>query len=190
MSEKPKQDIMEATFTALCKHGYADLSIQKIADEFDKGKSLIYYHFDDKEELMLAFLDYMGERVEETHEELEELEPDERLDKLLDMALGMTEEEQWEFQKAFLELRAQAPRSPGFADKFEQIDSIILEYMENTLEELNVENPGLIADMLISCIEGSVIRKVSIDDKKGLENLKNSIKGIVEQSIVEGCQDC
>ena len=48
MSSDSKKEIMEATYEALCKHGYAELSIEKIADEFDKGKSLIYYHYDDK----------------------------------------------------------------------------------------------------------------------------------------------
>ena len=33
--------IMEATFEALSKHGYADLTIQTIADEFEKSKSLL-----------------------------------------------------------------------------------------------------------------------------------------------------
>jgi len=36
MSQESKQEIMDATYIALCKHGYAELSIQKIADESDK----------------------------------------------------------------------------------------------------------------------------------------------------------
>ena len=37
-------DIMSATFRALSKHGYASLSMQDIADEFDKSRSLLHYH--------------------------------------------------------------------------------------------------------------------------------------------------
>jgi AcrR family transcriptional regulator len=188
MPEESKQQIMEATYTALCKHGYADLSIQKIADESDKGKSLIYYHYDDKEDLMLAFLDYMGDHIKRDHIELEDAAPEEKLDNFLDMALGVEDDEQWEFHKAFLEVRAQAPHSPKFAEKFKQIDSLILNNITEMLEELDVEEPDITSDILVSCIEGTVIRKVSTGDRDGLEALKNSIKGIVEQHIVKGCE--
>jgi len=188
MPEESKQEIMDATYNALCKHGYADLSIQKIADESDKGKSLIYYHYNDKEDLMLAFLDYMGDHIKQDQIDLEETKPENRLDDFLDMALGIEEDEQWEFHKAFLEVKAQAPHNSKFAEKFKQIDSLILDNITEILEELDVEEPDIIADILVSCIEGTVMRKVSTGDRDGLETLKNSIKGIVEQHIVKGCE--
>lgn len=188
MSKDSKQEIMEATYAALCKHGYADLSIQKIADESDKGKSLIYYHYDDKEDLMLAFLDYMSQKIEHDHRKLEKASPEERLDSWLDMGLGVKDDEQWEFHKAFLEVKAQAPQNQNFADKFKQVDSLILDNITGILEELDVEDPETIADILLSCINGTLMRKVSTGDREGLETLKNSIKGIVTQHIVEGCE--
>ncbi|PSP70021.1 TetR/AcrR family transcriptional regulator, partial [Halobacteriales archaeon QH_9_66_26] len=51
--------IMDATYRALCEHGYADLTIQTIADEFDKSKSLLYYHYDTKDEILIGLLDYL-----------------------------------------------------------------------------------------------------------------------------------
>ncbi|QLH79707.1 TetR family transcriptional regulator [Halosimplex rubrum] len=51
--------IMGATYRALCEHGYADLTMQDIADESDKSKASLHYHFDTKEELLLAFLDHL-----------------------------------------------------------------------------------------------------------------------------------
>lgn len=188
MSQESKQEIMDATYTALCKHGYADLSIQKIADESEKGKSLIYYHYDDKEDLMLAFLDYMSDHIKQNHIELEGAAPEKRLDRLLDMALGVEDDEMWEFQKAFLEVRVQAQQNTQFADKFKQIDSLIMNNITEMLNELDVEEPETTADILVSCIEGTVMRKVSTGDREGLESLKNSIKGIVEQHIVKGCE--
>lgn len=186
MSEDSKNKIMEATYKALCKHGYADLSVQNIADEFDKGKSLIYYHYDNKEELMLAFLDFMGEHVRKNHNELDGVAPEKRLDKLLDMTLGVEDDEMWEFHRAFLELRAQVPKSLEFVESFEEIDDLISENIREILDELNVDEPEIMAEILVSAIEGSVIRKVSTDDREGLKELKTNIKDIVEQHITNG----
>ena len=189
MSQESKQEIMDATYKALCKHGYADLSIQNIADEFEKGKSLIYYHYDDKEDLMLAFLNFMGEHVKKQHDNLDGVAPEKRLDELLDMTLGVEDDEMWEFRRAFLELRAQAPKSPEFVESFEKIDGLIAENMKEILNELNVDQPEKMAEILVSSIEGSVMRKVSIDDRDGLKELKNNIKEIVEQHISNGSEN-
>jgi len=73
---------MSATYRALREHGYADLTIQQIADEFEKSKSLIYYHYDTRTELLVAFIDHL-------------LTPD-------------LDDETVAFWRAMLELRAQA----------------------------------------------------------------------------------
>lgn len=54
-----QEAIMDATYQALCKHGYTDLTIQKIADEFGKSKSLLYYHHDTKDEILIVLLEYL-----------------------------------------------------------------------------------------------------------------------------------
>ncbi len=55
---------MAATYRALCAHGYADLTMQRIADEAGKSKSLLHYHYGTKQELLVAFLDYLFDRFE------------------------------------------------------------------------------------------------------------------------------
>jgi AcrR family transcriptional regulator len=178
MSES-KEDIMEATFQALCKHGYSDLSIQKIANESDLGKSTIYYHFDDKEDLMLSFMDGMAEKIEEDYRESEGRSAEERLDQLFEVMMG-TEGERWQFQKAFQELRVKAQSSEKFAEKLEETDRALLKHIAIILDDLGVENPEAQAEILISTIDGAVSRKVSMDDEKGLEELRDSIESMVE----------
>ncbi|MFB6184442.1 MAG: TetR/AcrR family transcriptional regulator [Haloarculaceae archaeon] len=51
-------DIMRATYRALQKHGYAGLSIQRIADETDLSKSTFYHHYEGKDDLLLSFLEF------------------------------------------------------------------------------------------------------------------------------------
>ncbi len=59
--EGTRAEIMDATYEALRKHGYAELTIQTIADEFPKSKSLLYYHYDAKDDLLVDFVDWLVE---------------------------------------------------------------------------------------------------------------------------------
>lgn len=179
-----KDEIMEATFKALCKHGYADLSIQKIADESEKGKSSIYYHFDDKEDLMLSFLDFMMDKAEL---EDENKSPRARIDGMLDKALGIESEEQWEFQKAFQEVRVQAQHNEKFQKKFGEADEIFLENVSDIMDKAGAKEPEVAAEIFLSMIEGSISRKVSTGDREGLEKLKEEIKETISSFFNGNC---
>lgn len=182
-----KEEIMEATFRALSEHGYADLSIQRIADQTDKSKSSIYYHYDDKQDLLLSFLDFLRGNVEEMHEEIEAKNPKQRLDKMLDTVLGIESEEQWMVHRALLDLRAQASRDEEFAEKFRKIDDMIVSEFEEILEEVGVSNPRDVAEVLVSCIGGAAARKVSTGDREGLEDLKADIRSVVADGMDCDC---
>jgi len=60
---------MGATYRALCEHGYAALTMRDIAEESDRSKAALHYHYDDKEGLLLAFLDHLYEEFTERFEE-------------------------------------------------------------------------------------------------------------------------
>lgn len=184
MEEDSENQIMQATYRAFCKHGYADLSIQKIADEFEKGKSLIYYHFDNKEDLMLSFLDYMMDKAEITESDAA---PSQKIDIMLDKALGIEDEEQWEFQKAFQEFRVQAQHNEKFREKFQEADKAFLQDISSIMDEAGAENPEVAAEIFLSMLEGSISRKVSTGDREGLEKLKEDIKKTVAPFFEEDC---
>lgn len=106
------EELMQATYRALCQHGYANLTLRKIAAESDKSRGLIHYHYDSKDHLVVALLEYLvdsfGARIDETADD----PPDERLDTLLDwVAFGpqMGSQSGRAYHTAIFELRAQAP---------------------------------------------------------------------------------
>jgi len=43
MDETPSTEILDATYRSLCTHGYANLTLVKIAAETETSKSLIYF---------------------------------------------------------------------------------------------------------------------------------------------------
>jgi AcrR family transcriptional regulator len=58
-SEETREAIMEATFRALSKHGYTDLRMRDIGDEFERTRPVIHYHYNSKHELIASFLEYL-----------------------------------------------------------------------------------------------------------------------------------
>jgi AcrR family transcriptional regulator len=57
-----EQQLREAAFRSLARHGYADLSIADIGEEFGRSPSLIYHYFEDKDDLLLSMLETFTEQ--------------------------------------------------------------------------------------------------------------------------------
>ena len=151
-SAETREAIMEATHRALCKHGYAGLSIQKIADEFDMTSAVLHYHYDTKERLLAAFLEYLLDAFAGQFD-IEAIEdPRDRLLALIDAFLvvlvGIDDPDRpieraddrpplggEELSMALLELRAQAGRSDAFSEQFTVNYDYARDLMVATIEE-------------------------------------------------------
>lgn len=119
--------IMEATYRAVCAHGFADVTMQDIADEFEKSKSLLHYHHDTKEDLLVAFLHHLVDEFEANLEELRAADesPEDRLREYMDwFAVGADETDRTSLHLALLELRSQAQRNPRFRRAFARSDRL------------------------------------------------------------------
>ncbi|WP_435065239.1 TetR/AcrR family transcriptional regulator [Halobaculum sp. EA56] len=130
--------IMEATYRALRTHGYADLSVSHIAEEFEKSKSLLYYHYDSKDDLLAGFLSFAGAHFIEMLEaaEREAADPLERIRALVDIYLGAElDEEMTEAQRAMIDLRAQAVAEPRFREEFTRIDRHLRERLADAVAD-------------------------------------------------------
>lgn len=110
------ESLMDATYRALAKDGYADLTLRSIAAEFDGSRSLIHYYYESKDDLLSAFLDSLLDEFEGTIDD--DASPRERLDSLIDW-IAYGPEERPEYHRVLFELRAQAPHNPEFATRLE-----------------------------------------------------------------------
>jgi AcrR family transcriptional regulator len=157
--------IMQATYRALCEYGYAGLTIQRIGDEFPKSKSLLYHHYDGKDDLLLDFLSFMLDRYRETVPHWEGEDPETKLRMLIDFVLaGDPDEERQQFRKAMVELRAQAAHDEAYRDHFTESDRY---FQENTTEIVaeGVEqgvfrdvDSGRVGAHLRTTFEGAIVR--------------------------------
>lgn len=169
--ETTRESIMRATYLALCEYGYTGLTVQRIGEEFKKSKSLLYHHYDDKDELLLAFLQFMLEEYKSTVSTPESDGPAERLNAVLDTMLAPSLSEHYqEFTAAMVELRAQAAHDERYREQFaehdrlfhDQLSSIIQTGIESDI--FRAVDPDRAATLLLTTVVGTMTRRVTGDD--------------------------
>jgi AcrR family transcriptional regulator len=166
---------MDATYTALCKHGFADLTMQDIADESDRSKASLHYHFDTKEDLLLAFLDHLYESFTAKYASTAGDDAVDRLVSFVDAVLCREDADEAEaFQTALLEIRAQAPYADPYRAKLTQFDAFVRDRVaamvadgiaEGTIRE--TVDPDDTAAFVATLIDGVNTRRVTIGEVGG-----------------------
>ena len=140
-----RQAILGAAFHALCEHGYADLTIQRIGEEFDKSPSLVYHHYDGKDELLVDLLGFLLDGFEASVSEgAFDMVPRERLDTYVAATTDPNSipgeyGPDGRFMTAIVELRAQAATDDAYRDHFDRSDRVFGSFLERTVREAATE---------------------------------------------------
>lgn len=191
-----KEAIYRATYEAFVEHGYADLSIQHIADRASLSKSTIYHHFEDKDTLMMGFAKEMLEWY------LDELvfDPDqsavENLERTLDLvflgetATGLTLDEvrPTGLDCVYCGLRMEATRNPEIREYFDTMDGMARDRLA-ALVELGIEEGAFESDIdatqvgavLYLSIEGALILQSTENETAWLGHVREMLDGYLEQ---------
>ena len=166
-----RQAILGAAFRALCEHGYADVTIQRIGDEFDKSPSLVYHHYDGKDDLLIDLLGFLLDEFEATIADGAAAEPSddgaapggdvpemapgeafdrsprEQLDGYLTAAVDPASLDDpyapdERFVTVMTELRSQAASDEAYRDHFDRSDRVFGEYLERLVRQAAADVPG------------------------------------------------
>jgi AcrR family transcriptional regulator len=187
----PTDDIMCATYRALCRHGYADLTMQDIADEWANSKAALHYHYDTKRGLLLAFLDHLFESYTERVADPAEGTPRERLDTLVAAALDPPRTDATrELRTALFEVKAQAPHDDAFRERLERFDRYLQAEIRGVVGA-GVEagafradvDPDEIATLLVTLVNGAHSRRIVLGDDAGVPE---AIRSFVDDHLAEG----
>ena len=171
MADDPATDILDATYRALCEHGYASLTLQDIAAEADTSKSSIHYHYDSKDQLFVAFLDELFEQFTNRVDSSAGDTPSEQLDELLQVLLTTDAEPPLkEFRTAMLELQAQAPYNSTLQERLTDFDEFLIDQLQEILAA-GVDNggfdddiePARDAEYVATTITGAQTRHIAIN---------------------------
>lgn len=183
-------ELIEATYATLCKHGYASLRMQDIADESSKSKATLHYHYDSKQALLYALLDYLRESFEEQIKTLDGETPADQLMALIDTYLApRNEDTQQEFRTAILEIKAQSPYDDRFRTELENFDEMLHDRFRSILEvgqEQGIFQEDLdlneTAHFIITVLNGAQIRHVAINHS--LEHTRRMLSTYITDQLL------
>jgi len=186
-----REAIMQATYDALCEHGYAGLTIQRIGDEFPRSKSLIYHHYDGKDDLLLDFLAFMLERFETSVPRHEHDDAAAHLRAVLDHVLpDDLDDDRREFTSAMIELRAQAAHDPAYREHFTRSNRFFRDRLTAIIER-GVEqgvfrpvDPDRIAALLLTTIEGAMLQRVTADVEETIPAVRDELRAYIETHLL------
>lgn len=169
-SPEAHEAIMDATYDALLEHGFADLTMQDIADEAEKSKSLLHYHYDTKQDLLVEFLEHLIERGEERAHEHADDPPREHLREFVAGGLVDNDEEDWAFVTAVLELEAQALHDETYREQLARNEAMLRDHIADIVRD-GIEtgdfrdvDPESTARLILTAIDGARTQRVVLDD--------------------------
>ncbi|WP_227134676.1 TetR/AcrR family transcriptional regulator [Halorubellus salinus] len=167
----PQTQIMEATYRALREYGYTDLTIAHIAEEFDKSKSLLYYHYSSKDELIAAFLEFAGDRFLASLDDIDEADPLATIRRIVDVYLAVdVDDDMQDAQRTIIQLRAQAIGTPEYRAEFTRIDAALRDRIATEItdgiETSRIQDdidPERAATWLLSSLNGAMLERYTAD---------------------------
>jgi AcrR family transcriptional regulator len=173
---EPTDDIMCATYRALCRHGYAELTMQDIADEWSKSKPALHYHYDTKRGLLLAFLEHLYDAYTDRVAAPEAGTPRARLDALIDAALDPPRADAHrELRTALFEVKAQAPYDEAFRERLIRFDDYLRDEIRRVVAAGVEEgafhddaDPSTTATLLLTLVGGAHARRVALGADDGV----------------------
>lgn len=186
-------EIMFATYEALQKHGYAGLSIQRIADESEHTKSTFYHHFDGKEDLLLSFAEFILENFQRAFEYESSGDPERDLKLFLGLLLGEygdgDESDTDEMLGAYIELRSQAVRNEAFRETFTRTSDQYVDHLAGIIEEgidqgvFDEVDPQATAGFLLTMADGAILLKTTRTDDP-MAQLHAEIETYIDHEVV------
>jgi AcrR family transcriptional regulator len=169
METETRAEIIDGTDRALCQHGYAELTMQQIADESSLTTAAIHYHFDTKDQLLNSFLDSLIEQFK-TKLDAEATDPRERFAAFLDATFTSSNPDADGFPVAIMELKSQAPFQEPFRERFLDLDEVMREVVTEIVTEgideghFEETDPEEVARLVTTTINGAHARKVALGE--------------------------
>lgn len=167
--EATADDMMAATYRALCEYGYADLTMQRIADNSSKSKAALHYHYDTKDELLQAFLDHVADQFE-SDLVAESSDPEVRIRSVVEAIFDPAEDDHGKYAIALLEIKAQAPYNEAYRERLRTLDERIRQTIADAVRDgiergiFSDVDPERIARFVATATNGAHAREVAFGE--------------------------
>ena len=166
---------MESCYQVIARKGLEGATLKQIGREMGVSPSLLMHYFTSKEEMILALVDYMVERMDRTyHRAIKQTDSaKERLalyiDKNFNFEIPQSVEDKVFYGSFYMALSDDRVRT-RFRRMYEHDHEMIVNLIKDYMEEARIVDldPDLLAIQLISAIEGFYLYRVVHGDSPEL----------------------
>lgn len=182
-AETRKKEILESFYAVLSEEGLEGASMAKIAARMGIHPSLIIHYFSTKEEMVVALVDFMLARYEETFmprfREIDD--PVERLHAVIDAIFG----QDWARlvdAGVFYACYSLSMRNDRVRESFRKMYTRLHEVLQKEIADLMrmgmivKADPAKLADLIISLLEGYDFYRRVMDDEERFDELGRFLK--------------
>jgi AcrR family transcriptional regulator len=170
-----RREIMESCYQVIARKGLEGATLKQIGKEMGVSPSLLMHYFTSKEEMILALVDYMVERMDRTyHRAIKQTDSaTERLtlyiDKNFNFEIPQSVEDKVFYGSFYMALSDERVRA-RFRRMYEHDHEMIVGLIKDYMEEAGIVDldPDLLAIQLISTIEGFYLYRVVHGDSPEL----------------------
>jgi len=181
--------ILEAARRTLVEYGYDDFTMARVTEEFDGSQSLIHYHFDSREGLLVALLERERERYVEFFEAFPD-EPDARLEELLETFLR--EFTQWAEDSGmaprYVELFAAGTDSAPIRSALRDLYGLFRQEFERAIadgieaDRFEPVDPAAVARLLMAANE-SAMQRWLLDEPEEIPAIADAVERFVLSEV-------
>jgi AcrR family transcriptional regulator len=171
-----RREIMESCYQVIARKGMEGATLKQIGKEMGVSPSLLMHYFASKEEMILALVDYMAERMDRTYHRAIRQTTSARqrlalyIDKNFDFEIPQSVEDRVFYGSFYLALQDERVRS-SFRRMYLHDRTMIVGLITDYMEEAGIGDldPELLAIQLISTIEGFYLYRVVHGDSDELD---------------------
>jgi AcrR family transcriptional regulator len=190
-----RREIMESCYQVIARRGLEGATLKQIGKEMGVSPSLLMHYFASKEEMILALVDYMVEKMDRTYHRAirQTTSATERLslyiDKNFNFEIPQSVEDKVFYGSFYLAVIDERVRA-RFRRMYEHDHGTIVGLIKDYMEETGIGNldPDLLAIQLISTIEGFYLYRVVHGDSSELNRAAASYKECL-WGLLRGGQD-
>lgn len=162
-----ERELMAATGKAIADHGVAGVTTQKIADEWGRAQSLVHYYYDTKDDLIVAYVESLRERLERQYADHADDPPLDRIERSL--AGGFEVHCDGDDQvNALYDLHGEAPHNDRYREALVEFEEAGRAFLETAVRD-GIEagtfrdvDPEAASMFLLSASDGALLRTVSL----------------------------
>jgi len=188
--EGTREQILAATYRTLRQRGYTELTISAIGEEFDKSPSLVYRHYDSKDDLVLSCLESMLDQYEQRFTEADVTDPKARLSAFLERGFPETvADDRRQFITTLVELRSLAAHDDAYRAHFTRSDEVFTTSLADIVRAGIDQgvfadcDPDRVAFYLFSTLAGAMQRRVTTEDEAWIGDVRAEVEQYLETRV-------